>query len=215
MMKSKLKSGYITLNALMVWFALILQFSISTKLYITEGRTLAGAFIRILSYYTIQTNLLVAVALTILLLKPASGLGKFFSKTSVSTAIAVYITIVGLVYNFILKGTWKPEGLFKLADILLHTASPVVFVIFWLLFVPKENINWKQIFRWAIFPFLYLIYSLIRGAISGEYPYPFINAAQIGYQQVAVNAVLILIAFLIICAGFIGVNRLLKGIIAK
>jgi hypothetical protein len=209
-MRNKISIAYTALTALIVWFGLILQFYISTEKYIIEGRTFTGAFIQILSYYTIQTNLLIAIALTAFLWKPGSAWGRFFSRTTVLTAIAVYITIVGLIYAFVLKGIWQPEGLFKLADNLLHTVSPVMFVLLWLIFVRKEKIKWNQLFSWAIFPFLYLIYSLIRGAITGDYPYNFINAALISYQQIAINAVLVLLLFLFISACFIAVSRLLK-----
>lgn len=194
----------------MLWFALILQFSISTEKYITEGRTFTGAVIQILSFYTIQTNLLIAIAMTAILIKPLSAWGRLFSSVSVQTSIAVYITIVGLIYALILKGVWKPQGLFKLTDILLHTASPIMYVLFWLFFVLKERIKWQQVFLWAIFPFVYLIYSLIRGSITGDYPYGFIDASKISYQQIAVNSLMVLVAFLFISAIFIMISRFLK-----
>lgn len=209
-MKDKIKLTYIASTALVVWFGLILQFYISIEKYLTEGWTLGGAFVQVISYFTIQTNILVAVALTSLLLKPKSSWGVFFSRISVLTAITVYITIVGLIYAVILKGLWKPEGLFKLADFLLHTLSPILFVVLWFVFLPKGNIKWKQLFLWAIFPIYYLIYSLIRGAFVGLYPYGFIDAGIIGYNQVMINSLMVLIVFLVISSILIAVNNFLK-----
>jgi len=209
-MQNKLRPVYIALNALMLWFALGLQFYISTVDYIAKGRSFAGAIIQIISYYTIQTNLLIAVALTAILIAPASAWGKFFSRTPVLTAIAVYIIIVGLIYNTILKGLVPLEGLFKLTDFLLHTVSPIAYLIFWLFFVRKEVIYWSSILPWALFPLLYLIYCLIRGAIGGDYPYPFVNAAKFGYGQVAVNSVGVLMVFLVLSGILIGISRALK-----
>ncbi|HMI03857.1 MAG TPA: Pr6Pr family membrane protein [Pedobacter sp.] len=207
-MKKRIELVYKIVNALMLWFALILQFYISTRLYLEDGRSTAGAIVQIISYYTIQTNLLIAAAMTCILIKPGSKLGNFFSRTSVLTAIAVYILIVGLIYATILKGIWKLEGLFKLTDFLLHTLSPIAYVLFWIIFVPKDKIKWKSLLSWALFPLLYLIYSLIRGAISGYYPYPFVDAAKFGYAQVAINAVGVLLLFLAISSLLIGVARL-------
>lgn len=209
-MKNKMRLAYLTLAAIIAWFGLGLQFYISTERYLAEGRTFGGAIIQILSYFTIQINLLAALALTVILITLTSSWGKFFSRISVLTAIAVYISIVGLIYALILKGIWQPQGLFKLADSLLHTVNPIIFIVFWLIFVPKEIIAWKQITLWAIFPFLYLIYSLIRGSITGDYPYGFIDASKISYGQVAINSILVLIAFLAISACFISISRLLK-----
>jgi hypothetical protein len=209
-MKSKMKTACIALLAIIVWFGLVLQFYISTERFLTQGHSVAWAIVQILSFYTIQTNLLIAVALASILLAPASNWGRFFSRVSVLTAIAVYISIVGLVFEFILKGLAKLEGLFILTDFLLHTVSPILFVLFWLIFVPKEIIKWKQILPWAIFPLLYLVYSLIRGAITGLYPYHFINAANIGYKQVAINSFFVLLVFLILSTVFIAISRALN-----
>jgi len=211
LMNNKLSTVYKTLNVLMLWFALILQFYISTKMYVGAGRTTVGAVVEILSFYTIQTNLLIAVALSVILFKPDSAWGRFFSQTSVLTAIAVYIMIVGLIYATILKGIWNPQGWFKLADFLLHTVSPVMYMLFWIFFVPKIRIPWKVLFFWAVFPFIYLLYALIRGANTGYYPYPFVNAAKFGYTQVAINSVGILIVFLVLSSVLIGITRLTKN----
>src|ERR1700709_1596910 len=110
-MKNKLRLAYITLDVLMLWFALILQFIISTKQFMVTGRTLAGALVQIISYFTIQTNLLIAVAFTVILIKPNSLWVKFFSRTTVLTAIAVYIVIVGLIYASVLKGILELKSL--------------------------------------------------------------------------------------------------------
>jgi hypothetical protein len=209
-MKNKIKTVYMAVLAIIVWFGLILQFYISTEKYVAEGRSFFGAIIQIISYFTIETNLLIAIALTAILLAPRSSWGKFFSRISVLAAINVYILIVGIVYASVLKGIWKLEGLFKLTDTLLHTISPVLFVLFWLFFVPKGHIKWNQIFLWAIFPLAYLGYSLIRGPISGDYPYPFINADKLGYGQVAINSVFVLLAFLAISACLIFISKLFK-----
>jgi hypothetical protein len=45
-------------------------------------------------------------------------------------------------------------------------------------------------------PLLYLVYSLIRGAITGIYLYPFVEVGKLGYARVALNAVMLLLAFL-------------------
>jgi hypothetical protein len=208
-MKNKFRPTYIALNVLMLWFALILQFYISTNEFMAKGRSMAGALVQIISYFTIETNILIVVALTILLIKPASAWGRFFSRAYTLTAITVYIVIVGLIYALVLKGLQELNGLFKLTDFLLHTLSPISFVIFWIFFAPHDKIKWSNIIYWTTFPLFYLAYSLIRGAISGYYPYPFLDVTQFGYGQVAINSVYVLIAFLVISAIFIGGSRLL------
>lgn len=202
---SRISAGVI---ALIVWAGLILQFAISIPAYVQTGLTAVGAVVQILSFFTIETNLLVAVVLTCFALVPRSAIGKIFSQPSVLTATGVYICIVGLVYAVALKGLLHLEGLFKVADFLLHTLSPLVYAVFWLSFLSAYKLPWKVMFKWAAFPLTYLVYSLIRGDIVSWYPYPFINAAKLGYGRVAINSLLVLVVFLVFSSLFIGITRL-------
>jgi hypothetical protein len=195
---SKLSYTVLILLMILIWFSLVLQFYISIPAYIHNGRSLPGTLVQLFSYFTIQTNLLAGLCLGALLLKPSTTLHRFFSRGYVFTGIVLYITIVGLVYNIILRSLWHPTGLFRVADELLHSVNPLLFVTYWLIFVPKERLKWAQALNWLWFPFLYLIYVLIRGAITHLYPYPFIDAGQLGYFSIIINALLLLVVFLLL-----------------
>jgi hypothetical protein len=102
--------------ALTGWFSLLLQLNILLQNATANGLSKGEATVRFFSYFTIQTNLLVAVSLTLQIFKPGSLAGRFFSRSATSTAIAVYILIVGLDYNTVLRFLWQPEGLQKWVD---------------------------------------------------------------------------------------------------
>lgn len=189
---SKIKWAYTALVVIVTWFALVLQFSISIPAYLANGRSLCNALVQLFSYYTILSNLLMVICLTVILIVPKSAWGRFFSTGTALTGVALYITIVALIYNIILRSLWHMEGLFKLANELLHVVDPLLFIIYWFAFVPKESLKYRDILPWLWFPFLYFVYVLIRGAISGDYPYPFLNAANSGYVQVMLNALILL-----------------------
>lgn len=191
-----------------LWFSVILQITIAIPGYLDAGRTIAGMLVQIFSFFTILTNLLAAIALTALF-KTDNRLGKYFFQPRVFSAIALYITIVGIVYNLVLRNLWHPEGLFKLADELLHSVNPLLFVIYWLLYIPKANLKWIEALNWLWFPFIYSVYIFIRGRISHLYPYPFLNIDTLGLSRVAVNSLLMLIAFLLIGFLFVGLNRVI------
>jgi hypothetical protein len=210
-MKDKMRLVYVGLAAIVVWFGLGLQFYISTQLYMSQGRTFAGAIIQIISYFTVLTNILVASAFSCILLNPNSKPGNFFLRTSTLTAIAVYITIVGCIYNLILSNQWNPQGLFKLADTLLHTISPILFIIFWLVFVSKEKLRWILAIKWLWFPFCYLVYSIIRGQVLGVYPYFFMDIGVLGYKQTIINCLFVLLAFVSFSGLFLFISRLLSS----
>ncbi|MEP6926981.1 MAG: Pr6Pr family membrane protein [Ginsengibacter sp.] len=188
------------------WFALAAQFYL-----IIENRvaSIPETIIRYFGFFTIVTNIIVALCCTFLVIRSRSSIGKFFSKYSTVTAITVYITIVGIVYNLILRSLWKPQGLAKLVDELLHTIIPLLFILIWIIY-PKAKIKWINIFTWLMFPFIYLIYILIRGTFSGYYPYPFIDVTQLGYSKVFLNSLGMLVVFFVISTIFVGIDRFIK-----
>lgn len=195
---------FLALMALLGWFALAAQFYINVSL---KQNPLAEIIIRYFSYFTILTNLLVAVCCTTLLLSPASRWGGFFSKQQTLAAITVYIIIVGLIYNTILRFLWSPKGLQAVVDELLHAVIPVLALILWLLYAGKNKLQWKDILPWLIYPLLYITYILLRGSVSGFYPYPFIDQKVLGLNKVLVNAAWITLLFIIISLVFVALGK--------
>lgn len=196
--------------AILVWLALGIQFYISTIKYMAEGRTFGGAIVQLLSFFTIQNNFLVALALTLILLWPLSKWGKFFSTPSVLGGLSLYIIIVCVVYQLILRKEHTQYGWFRFCDEVFHSVSPPMFVIFWLVFITKDSLPWTKAFSWLIYPLIYFIYIIARGALTGYYPYSFIDGNKLTYAQISVNFVLLLIAFLAIGSGLIGITRLAR-----
>ncbi|MEJ5993005.1 Pr6Pr family membrane protein [Pedobacter sp. Du54] len=185
---------------LITWFAVLLQLAI-----------LKDSIFNFISYFTILCNLLVALSLSAKVASPRSKIGRYFSLVTVQTGIALDIFIVGLVYNTVLRGIWEPKGWQLVADNLLHVIVPFLYVLYWIICTAKGALKWKDGFAWAYFPFVYLIYSLIRGHFVDWYPYPFLNVMELGYAKVFINAGFVLVAFLLFGSLFIWADRLLKS----
>lgn len=198
-------------SMMMVWFGLILQFSISIPDLLHKGWSLTAALIQFFSFFTIQSNILAGLSLLALLLKPQSRLNSFFSKEYVFTGVLLYIIIVGLVYNTILRGIWQPTGLAKLADELLHVINPLLFIACWLLFGRKRPLKWAQALKWLWYPFFYVIYILIRGALTNLYPYPFIDAGKLGYSAIMINSLGLMVVFLLLGLLIVFITRKLNS----
>jgi len=201
-------TAFMIFIAIIAWLALGFQLYILIKNAEVNGLTRLEATGRFFGYFTILTNLLVAVCLSSILLKPGSSSGLFFSQPSTIAAIALYIFIVGLVYNTILRFIWEPTGLQKWVDEALHVIIPLLFVILWL--IPKGSLKWIHPFRWLIYPAIYLVYALLRGALSGFYAYPFINVKESGYNRVLLNSAGLMLVFIIIGFLFVGIDKLLS-----
>ena len=74
--------------------------------------------------------------------------------------------------------------------------------------VPKDGLRFTQLPAWLLYPIGYLIYSLVRGALTGTYSYPFIDVSTIGYGQAITNALLVLLAFVVVASTLLLVSRL-------
>ena len=119
----------------------------------------------------------------------------------------MYVTLVCVVVHLILRHLQVLTGNAFVADTILHYVSPILFVIFWIGWVPKRQLHWRHALWWALYPLAYFVYAMLRGAGSGFYPYPFINVAKLGFQAVAINAVLISVAFFVAGLLLIAVDR--------
>jgi hypothetical protein len=192
---------------LLGWFALALQY----------GLVIAGDFdtgpitrtINFFSFFTILTNILVALALTLPIITPQSVLGQFFLRPTVRSAIATYIIIVMAVVYFILRHLTSLTGWDLVADLILHYVMPVLFMIDWLFVVLKEKLKPKDPIDWLAYPIVYLAWTLIHGAYSGFYPYPFLNNGELGIARVLLNEAGLLIVFLVLGSMLVTVGRLI------
>jgi hypothetical protein len=200
------KHIFLAVGALLGWGALILQFYLLMAL---RPASVPETVLRYFGYFTILTNILVALYYTILLLKPGAVLGRFFSSAGISIAITVYISFVGIAYQFLLRHLWHPQGLALIADELLHSVIPVLFVLYWFLFAQKRGLSWKNVPRWLLYPLSYLIYALIRGALSGWYPYPFIDVNRLGYPSVLINSACLLVGFILLALLYLAIAKII------
>lgn len=202
----KIALAFIWFITLCAWGGLLIQFYVTITTY-NPDRTLPGVLVQFISYFTIICNALAAISITWLLVKPAPG--SYFSRNTVLSAITFYMIIVGIIYNAVLRSLIPLNGLAFIANEILHVATPLLYVLFWLALVPKTGLLFTDALKWLWLPFIYLIYILIRGAICGLYPYPFMNVAEFGYTQIAFNSVVLLFVFLGLGMLFIGMARLM------
>nr|WP_269154821.1 Pr6Pr family membrane protein [Pseudomonas bijieensis] len=169
--------------------------------------SLLGGLVNFFSFFTVLTNTLVAVVLTWELNPRQSPARRWFLWPSVRSGIAVSIALVSLAYNLLLRHLWQPEGWQFVADELLHDVMPLLYIVYWWLYVPKGTLRLGHIGLWMIYPLVYFAYVLLRGDLLAAYPYPFIDVANLGYPQVFINAGGILAGFVGIALAVVGVDR--------
>lgn len=184
------------LIALLGWIALGIELAFTVSGAVAKHETVAEALVRFFSFFTIQTNLLLALIVTAACLRPNAAF--FLTRPGVKAAAVVYIIVVGVVYAVLLSHLYHWKGSILFADSLLHKAIPVLYPLYWLAFVPKGQVRWSDPVRWLLFPVLYFAYTLARGAVVGAYPYPFLDVNTLGYPQVFINACGLLAVFLVL-----------------
>ena len=198
-----MKKTFQIIGAVAAWFAVLLQFYISMKF--ADSR--AAEAVRFFSFMTIWTNIIIAVFYTVLITSPHTKLGRFFSRPMVQAGLLLYIIIVGLIYHLILARQWNPQGLEFIADQSLHTVVPLLYLIYWILFSDKGKLSYGSAFKWLGYPLVYVVYSLIRGAITGKYPYFFVDVTKLGYVTTLTNASYVLAAYFVLGLLLVYINN--------
>jgi hypothetical protein len=171
-------------------FALVLQLVL-----ILEGKTvldqaaapdLATRLLRFVSYLTIWSNVLVAwSALTL-----AAGADRDSRVWRALRLDAVLVCLGGgIVHFFLLRPILDLSGGAALADHLLHQVVPILAVVGWLVFGPRNRVGRSDLVPFLVVPGVWVVYTLIRGAFVDWYPYPFVNVTEHGYGVVAVNVI--------------------------
>ena len=188
------------LVALICWAALGIRL---WETYEDNGDLLASLWI-LARFFTILTNFAVAVAMT---------LAAFEKRLSdfVLGGLALSIMLVGVVYVTMLEHLYHLTGAELLADNLMHKVAPVAMALFWLICPPHGRLKWTAPLWWSLFPIAYFAYALRRGAVEGIYPYPFIDAGQIGYGHTLLNAAMIAAAFLVSGLALVWLDRRVLG----
>jgi hypothetical protein len=166
-----------------------------------DGRTagLPERLLRFFSYFTIQSNLLAAGTALGLIARPDRD-GHAWRVLRISAIVGMTVTFI--TYIVVLRPIVHLEGIAKLTDIGFHYVAPVLTVLGWYLYGPWPRIDITGLARHLVWPLSYLAYTLVLGAITGWYPYPFINAAKIGYPRTTLNALALTALLLIVGAVY-------------
>jgi hypothetical protein len=114
-------------------------------------------------------------------------------------AVTVYMTVTGLVYATLLGPTGIDAGLTEpWVNWSLHIIGPIGVVLDWVLHRPEAELPSNVILTWIWFPTVYLVYTLVRGAIVDWYPYPFLDPRETnGYAGVVMWALVVLTVILV------------------
>ncbi|MCK8677980.1 Pr6Pr family membrane protein [Streptomyces lichenis] len=192
-------------------FRLLIALAAATGIAIDLSLASPG---RVLGYFTVQSNLLVALVLAVSARRAWSGRRPL--RPALTTAVLLYALTAGLVRHLLLSPlttNGAAPGWHTLADQLLHTAVPLALLADWFLLTRPGGLRARHALLWLLYPAAYLAFALLRGAAlspgtPARYPYPFLDVPAHGYGAVLAGALLLGALILALGLALAGLDRL-------
>jgi hypothetical protein len=204
-MSPRLARGWNTVIALLVAAGLVVQLWIAIRVSATPrghavgtlaGTPMGNRILRVLSFFTIQSNILSGVTAAQLARNPDRE-GAVWR--AVRLAALFGITVTGIVYSTVLAKIHEPHGWQQTStNDVFHYIVPIMMVLGWLAFGPRRRVEVRTITLAILWPVAWASYILIYGAITKWYPYPFVDVITHGYGRVVVNAVAVVAVLLVV-----------------
>jgi hypothetical protein len=150
------------------------------------------------SYFTIQSSLIASVALIVGGLMALRAPVDTVLYTMVRMSVLSYAVVTAVVYNALLRGI-PEEGFIesKWPGELMHVWIPLFIVLDWLLSPGRPALRWTGLRYVVIYPLAWVGFTMLRGAATGWFPYPFLEPST---------------GVLSICAYVVGIAAFIMGV---
>ena len=114
-----------------------------------------------------------------------------------------------MVYGLLLANTDVDTAL-AWVNHTVHRVMPIVIAVDWIIDPPTPRIEPRRALIWVAYPLAWIAYTMIRGAIVGWYPYPFLDPTRGGYGPVIVTVGVIVAAGIALCLLVAAVGNALR-----
>ncbi|MFJ4222971.1 Pr6Pr family membrane protein [Microbacterium sp. NPDC089695] len=165
-------------------------------------------FVRLFSFFTVQSNLFVLIAALLLAIR--GTLGRVGRVVYLDALLGIIVT--GAAFSFILDPDLQLRGVAAVVTALFHNVSPIAMALGWLLWGPRRQWTWKIIPLAFIWPVAWLVGTFVRGAITGWYPYLFLDVPKVGLGAALAGAGMIVVFTIILTAILLAVDRRLPRV---
>ncbi|UOQ90369.1 Pr6Pr family membrane protein [Agromyces endophyticus] len=171
----------------------------------------AAFVVNFFSFFTILSNCLAAVVLLVAAWSSFTRERDSAGFTVMRACATAYMTTTLVVYNTLLRDISLDQATtLPWSNEILHLWAPLYLLVDWVLAPGRRPVPWRRLWTVAVFPLVWAAYTMLRGAIVGWYPYPFLNPEVkpgVGYDGVLVYIVAIAAFILLVGAGVIAVSR--------
>jgi hypothetical protein len=203
--------------------AVVAQLSRSIQTTTAGGGSVAGLLVNFFSFFTIDSNVagIVVLAIGAVLLVARRGDDPPWF-TALRAAAVTYLVTTGVVYNLLLRNIPLPQGTtVAWSNEVLHVIAPAYLLLDWLFAPGRTPLRLRTVWGIAAFPIVWAVYTLLRAPIAADpvtgtrpwYPYPFLNPATSpnGYLSVAFYVILIAVVILAAGYGVVWISRRWRG----
>ena len=121
-------------------------------------------------------------------------------------SLAAALVIIAVVYHVLLAADHRPEGLDWWTNIAHHTLVPLGGVLWWLAFSREQMVSWRSLPVVVLVPLVYGGFALLNGAVTGFYPYFFLDLPSLGWPMLLANMVGLAILFMAVAALLLGIR---------
>jgi hypothetical protein len=168
-----------------------------------------GSPVNFFSFFTIESNIFAAAVL--IYGAPHRPEPTTERHDLLRGAATTYMTVTGVVYALLLSdlapGT---DSTISWVNWVLHRIFPIVTFADWLIVPPTHRLSVKRALVWAVFPFVYAVYALTRGAIVHWYPYPFLNVDEHGLGRVLLTCLGIAVGAFVFIWAIVALGNLMR-----
>ena len=198
-----------------VTFGLVLQLVLVVTADADRGAfsSTPARIVNFFSFFTVLSNIAVAVTTGLLARNPDRP-STAFRVLRLDAVICISVT--GLVFHLALASLQELTGWDAVADFLLHTLSPLLGPLGWLLFGPRGQLTRRIVGLAVVPPLGWLAYALAYGAIATDrhgndyYAYPFMNAQVHGYAVALLRCGIVALLFGGLALGALALDRRLS-----
>lgn len=155
-------------------------------------------------YFTLQTNLFVAVYFWFLTLtnqKQSRWLETLLG------GITIYISITFIVFALLLQGTWNPTGWGAVGNVFNHYLSPIAVILYVLYHRQHFAFSRNHMLLWLIYPITYLIFAMIHGITKEDYLYFFFDVKDVGWLFFSMTILGIFALYGLLALGMIRLTK--------
>jgi len=135
------------------------------------------------SYFTQQSNManvLVLAIAGVLLLRGRVEPGWF---AGVHALVSTYVIVSGIVFGIIVAESASHDYRIEVpwSSQLLHFWLPTFVLVDWVLGPDRPRVRWRVVSIVLVFPLIWGVFTIVRGAEVGWYPYFFLDPAQVSW----------------------------------